>query len=60
MSCGKADSVGFSQVAALKRQLQAVRGGSAAAEDSVSGLRKEKEKVEEQHRQAETQLTGMS
>ena len=35
-----------------------MRGGSAAAEDSVSGLRKEKEKVEEQHRQAETMITG--
>ncbi len=46
-------------MAQLKRQLTAVRGGSAAAEDSVSGLRKEKEKVEEAARQAETLVAGL-
>ncbi len=49
----------FVQVAQLKRQLTALRGGSAAAEDSVSGLRKEKEKVEEAARQAETLVAGL-
>jgi chromosome segregation ATPase len=50
---------GSAQVAQLKRQLTALRGGSAAAEDSVSGLRKEKEKVEEAARQAETLVAGL-
>lgn len=47
------------EVAQLKRTLQASRGGSAQAEDSLAGLRKDKDKAQEDARNFETQVTGL-
>ena len=47
------------EVAQLKRTLQASRGGSAQAEDSLAGLRKDKDKAQEDARNLETQVTGL-
>ena len=44
------------QVAQLKRQLQGLRGGQSTAEDTLSGLRKEKDRLDEELKKSETQV----